>query len=87
MPEDQPHRHDPGKARNGNLAIPLPFEQAIRAALEVKPPEKPPRKPRQKRTDRPGSPETRGVVPDHVVHPDLLGGWGCSPPSPKEDTG
>ncbi len=30
--------------RNGKLAIPLPFEDAIRAALEVKPPPKPPRK-------------------------------------------
>lgn len=30
--------------RNGKLAIPLPFEDAIRAVLDVKPPPKPPRK-------------------------------------------
>jgi len=23
----------------------------------------------------------------HVVHPDLLGGWGVEPPRSKEDTG
>ncbi len=40
--------------RNGKLAIPLPFEEAIRAALEVKPPEKPPRKPREKPPERQG---------------------------------
>ena len=28
-----------------------------------------------------------GVAPNHVVHPGLLEGWGCLPPSPKEDTG
>ncbi len=32
---------------HGKLAIPLPFEDAIRAALEVKPPPKPPRKKRE----------------------------------------
>lgn len=26
------------------------------------------------------------VIPKHVVHPDLLGGWGCKPnQSPKEE--
>jgi len=29
---------EPSRPRNGKLAIPLPFEDAIRAALEVKPP-------------------------------------------------
>jgi len=33
--------------RNSKLSIPLPFEEAIRAALEVKPPPKPPRKKRE----------------------------------------
>jgi hypothetical protein len=40
---DQPTR------RNGKLAIPLPFDEAVRAALEVKPPPKQPRKPRAKK--------------------------------------
>ena len=35
--------------RNGKLAIPLPFDEAMKAALEVKPAEKTPRKPRAKR--------------------------------------
>ncbi len=26
-----------------------------------------------------------GVIPDHVVHPGLLGGWGCPPPRTKEN--
>jgi len=26
-----------------------------------------------------------GVVPKHVVHPDLLGGWRCRSPSNKEE--
>jgi hypothetical protein len=35
--------------RNGKLSIPLPFDEAVKAALEVKPPEKKrPRKPRAK---------------------------------------
>jgi hypothetical protein len=38
----------PKRKREGNLSVPLPFEEAVRAALEVKPPEKPPRKPRSK---------------------------------------
>jgi hypothetical protein len=37
------------KRRNGKLRIPLPFDDAVKAALETKPPEKPPRKPRQKK--------------------------------------
>ena len=45
--EDRPAT---GRAqRNGNLRIPLPLDEALKAALEVKPPEKPPRKPRQKK--------------------------------------
>lgn len=39
--------------RNGKLAIPLPFDEAMKAALEVKPPEKPPRKPRAKKPSKP----------------------------------
>lgn len=40
--------------RNGKLTIPLPFEDAIRTALEVKPPPKPPRKKRElKKPSRP----------------------------------
>jgi hypothetical protein len=35
--------------RNGNLRIPLPFDEALKAAVEAKPPEKKPRKPRQKK--------------------------------------
>jgi hypothetical protein len=35
--------------RNGKLSIPLPFDDALKAALEVKPPERPPRKPRAKK--------------------------------------
>ena len=33
------------------------------------------------------SPEARVlvVVPKHVVHPDLLGGWRCRSPSNKEE--
>ena len=36
--------------RNGKLAIPLPFDEAMKAALEVKPPEKEPPKPRSKKS-------------------------------------
>jgi hypothetical protein len=39
--------------RNGPLRIPLPFDEAMAAALEVKPPEKPPRKPRSKKPAKP----------------------------------
>ena len=39
----------PRRERNGKLRIPLPFEDAMKAATEVKPPEKPERKPRQKK--------------------------------------
>jgi hypothetical protein len=35
--------------RNGRLRIPLPFEEALKAATETKPPEKPERKPRSKK--------------------------------------
>lgn len=35
--------------KHGNLHIPLPFDQALRAALKVKPPEKSPRKPRSRK--------------------------------------
>jgi hypothetical protein len=38
--------------RNGKLHIPLPFEDALRAALEAKPPERKPRKPRQKKAGK-----------------------------------
>ena len=41
---------DPKPAqRNGKLRIPLPFDDAMKAALEVKPPDKPERKPRSKK--------------------------------------
>ena len=40
---DEPSR------RNGKLAIPLPFEEAVKAALEVKPGERAPKKPRSKK--------------------------------------
>lgn len=41
---------DPGPPpRNGKLSIPMPFDDALRAALKVKPPEKAPRKPRGKK--------------------------------------
>lgn len=44
------HPGSPPK-RNGKLAIPLPFEEAVRAALEVKPPPKrPKKKPERKKT-------------------------------------
>ena len=36
--------------RNGRLKIDMPFDDALSAALKVKPPEKPPRKPRSKKT-------------------------------------
>jgi hypothetical protein len=35
--------------RNGNLRIPLPFDKAVKAALEVQPPPRKPRKPRSKK--------------------------------------
>ena len=36
--------------RNGKLSIPLPFEEALAAAVEVKPtPVEPPKKPRAKK--------------------------------------
>jgi hypothetical protein len=54
-PQAQPKkkRQEGGKlapqARNGRLAIPLPFEDAVKAAVEAKPPKKTPRKPRRKK--------------------------------------
>jgi hypothetical protein len=36
------------KQGHGKLSIPLPFDEAVKAALRVKPPEKPKRKPRAK---------------------------------------
>lgn len=35
--------------RNGKLKIPLPFDEALRAAVETKPPEQTKRKPRRKK--------------------------------------
>lgn len=42
---------DPSTAspRNGKLSIPLPFDEAVAAALEVKPEPKSPKKPRTKK--------------------------------------
>jgi hypothetical protein len=37
-------------SRNGKLAIPLPFDDALKAALEVKQPEKPKKKPPSKKS-------------------------------------
>lgn len=45
MPPEQPK----SKQRNGKLRIPLPFDEAMKAALEVKPPKREPRKPRSKK--------------------------------------
>jgi len=42
-------RADEPARRNGALRIPLPFEEAIRSALAVKPPPKPPKKKRAAR--------------------------------------
>lgn len=42
------------KRRNANLRIPLPFEDALKAATETKAPEKPPKKPRQKKPAKKG---------------------------------
>ncbi len=44
MSENQP----PEPKREPPLSIPLPFADALRAALNVKPPEKPPRRRRKK---------------------------------------
>lgn len=38
--------------RNGRLSIPLPFDEAIKAALEAKPPEPKPKKRRKKRAPK-----------------------------------
>ncbi len=52
MAEEAESRTEP-PTRNGKLAIPLPFEDAIRAALEVKPPPKPPKKKREAKKKSP----------------------------------
>jgi hypothetical protein len=39
-----------GRTRNGSLRIPLPFDEAVKAALELTPPPKKPRKPRTKKS-------------------------------------
>lgn len=39
----------PAPRRNGNLLIPLPFDEAMKAAMEVKPPERKPKKRRAKK--------------------------------------
>jgi hypothetical protein len=44
MPEKSQKR-----SYNGRLSIPLDFNEAVQAALEVKPPQKPKRKPRSKK--------------------------------------
>jgi hypothetical protein len=41
------------RKNQGKLSIPLKFEDALKAAFEVKPPEKKPRKPRQKKRAKP----------------------------------
>lgn len=43
----------PAPKRQGKLTIPLPFDEAVRAALEVKPPPKKPRRPRAKQSPPP----------------------------------
>lgn len=40
---------DPHPKRNGKLRIPIPFEDALRAATQTKPPEKPKKRPAKKR--------------------------------------
>ena len=47
MPTEDPKR------RNGKLHIPLPFEEALAAAVEVKPPEPAPKKRPKKRAKKP----------------------------------
>jgi hypothetical protein len=42
-------RRDPKGKRQGNLSIPLPFDEAVKAALDAKPPPKKPRKPRTRK--------------------------------------
>ena len=44
-----PSEPSPKPTRNGKLSIRLPFDETIKAALEVPPPEKKPRKPRAKK--------------------------------------
>jgi len=39
-------------SRNGKLRIPLPFEDALKAATETKAPPQPPKKPRQKKATK-----------------------------------
>lgn len=39
----------PPPKREGKLSVPVPFDEAIRAALEVKPSQKPKKKPRAKK--------------------------------------
>jgi hypothetical protein len=46
---ERPHQ------RNGKLSIPLPFEDAVKAALKVKPPEKPKRKRSAKTPKKPSA--------------------------------
>lgn len=46
MADEPPSREN--RHRNGKLRIPLPFEDAVKAGLEAKPPPKPQRKPRKK---------------------------------------
>jgi hypothetical protein len=41
-----------GQKREGKLSIPLPFDDAVKAALKAKPPEKPKRKPRAKKAKK-----------------------------------
>jgi len=50
-------KKDEGSRPNGKLSIPLPFEEAIRAALEVRPPPKPPRKKQPKKGATRAKPE------------------------------
>jgi hypothetical protein len=51
--DSKPAGRNGGKEYNGKLKIDLPFDEAIRAALEVKPNEKPPPKPRAKKPAKP----------------------------------
>jgi hypothetical protein len=52
---EKAERSDEPHTRNGNLSIPLPFEDAIKAALEVPPKPKPPRKKREPKKAQPKS--------------------------------
>ena len=48
---DEPPSRGNGQ-RNGKLRIPLPFEEALKAATEAKPPKEPKKAPRKKQPQK-----------------------------------